>query len=392
MAFQNNLAIIAVLSIILGAMAQPSATSNDEVDPSAFLKTFEQWMAQFGRTYDDIAEKQSRLAIFVKNLLFVNDFDNQGNKTYKLNINLFSDMTNEEFLGLYTGFQAPNDTLSSSSLLRQRNTKSFRYQDLSEADVPARVDWREQGAVTPVKEQGQCSKRTTVSQTLINFLYISPCKLMKFSTHTQVLVWAFSTVATIEGITKIKSDKLISLSEQQLVDCNRDQINRGCRGGDMEDAFKYIEENGGITTEENYQYKGTDETCDTTKTNEYAAKITGYEMVPPNSENDLLKAVAMQPVSVGIDANGEEFRAYASGVFSGNCGTNLNHAVTIVGYGTTEEGTDYWLVKNSWGETWGEKGYVRILRNAGPPEGLCGIAMYASYPTASAMAPSPSVL
>ncbi|XP_004304987.1 PREDICTED: zingipain-2-like [Fragaria vesca subsp. vesca] len=368
MAFQNNLAIIAVLSIILGAMAQPSATSNDEVDPSAFLKTFEQWMAQFGRTYDDIAEKQSRLAIFVKNLLFVNDFDNQGNKTYKLNINLFSDMTNEEFLGLYTGFQAPNDTLSSSSLLRQRNTKSFRYQDLSEADVPARVDWREQGAVTPVKEQGQCSKRTTV------------------------LVWAFSTVATIEGITKIKSDKLISLSEQQLVDCNRDQINRGCRGGDMEDAFKYIEENGGITTEENYQYKGTDETCDTTKTNEYAAKITGYEMVPPNSENDLLKAVAMQPVSVGIDANGEEFRAYASGVFSGNCGTNLNHAVTIVGYGTTEEGTDYWLVKNSWGETWGEKGYVRILRNAGPPEGLCGIAMYASYPTASAMAPSPSVL
>ncbi|KAM5561241.1 ervatamin-B-like [Rosa sericea] len=360
MAFQNNLVIIAILFIILGAMAQPPATSNDEVDPSTFLKTFEQWMAQFGRTYDDTAEKEKRLAILVKNLLFVNDFNNQGNKTFELSVNFFSDLTNEEFLRLYTGFQAPNVPLNSSS---HHNIKSFSYQDLSETDVPTRIDWREEGAVTPVKEQGQCSS-----------------------------CWAFSAVATIEGITKIKSNQLISLSEQQLVDCNRDQINKGCGGGNMEDAFKYINENGGITSEENYIYKGTDETCDTTKTTEYAAKITGYEMVPPNSENDLLKAVAKQPVSVAIDADGDEFRAYASGVFSGNCGTNLTHAVTIVGYGTAEEGTNYWLVKNSWGENWGEKGYMRILRNAGPPEGLCGIAMYPSYPTASAMPPAPSSL
>ncbi|XP_062006205.1 ervatamin-B-like [Rosa rugosa] len=353
MAFQNNLVIIAILSIILGAMAQPPATSNDEVDPSTFLKTFEQWMAQFGRTYGDNAEKERRLTIFMKNLLFVNNFNSQGNKTYKLSVNLFSDMANEEFLGLYTGFQAPNVTLNSSSFRGQRNIKSFRYQDLSETDVPTRIDWREQGAVTPVKEQGQCSS-----------------------------CWAFSAVAAIEGITKIKSNKLMSLSEQQLVDCNRDQINKGCGGGNMEDAFKYINDNGGITSEENYQYKGAEETCDTTKTTEYAAKINGYEMVPPNSENDLLKAVAKQPVSVAIDADGDEFRAYTSGVFSGNCGTNLTHAVTIVGFGMTEEGTNYWLVKNSWGETWGEKGYMRILRNAGPPGGLCGIAMYPSYPTA----------
>lgn len=163
MAFQNNLVIIAILSIILGAMAQPPATSNDEVDPSTFLKTFEQWMAQFGRTYGDNAEKERRLTIFVKNLLFVNNFNSQGNKTYKLSVNLFSDMANEEFLGLYTGFQAPNVTLNSSSFRGQRNIKSFRYQDLSETDVPTRIDWREQGAVTPVKEQGQCRKNHHIS-------------------------------------------------------------------------------------------------------------------------------------------------------------------------------------------------------------------------------------
>ncbi|XP_050384140.1 zingipain-2-like [Argentina anserina] len=358
MAFHKNLVVIAIMSTILGAMALRPAPSNDEFNPSTFLKPFEQWMAQFGRSYTDIAERERRLAIFVKNLLFVNTFNNQGNnKTYKLSLNQFSDMTKEEFLRRYTGFEAPNVTSNSS------NIKSFGYQDLSETDVPTRVDWREKGAVTPVKEQGVCSS-----------------------------CWAFSVVATIEGITKIKSDQLISLSEQQLVDCNRDDINRGCAGGNMEDAFKYIEANGGITTEENYQYKGIDDTCDTTKTNDYAAKITGYEMVPPNNENDLLKAVSMQPVSVAIDANADEFRTYASGVFSGNCGTNLMHAVTIVGYGTTEDGIDYWLVKNSWGESWGEKGYMRILRNANPPEGLCGIAMYPSYPTATAMAPTPSLL
>lgn len=164
------------------------------------------------------------------------------------------------------------------------------------------------------------------------------------------------------------------------MDC--DDGNFGCQPGYINEAFDYIKQNG-IAREENYQYLNSDSaTCDTSKANERAAQITGYENVPTNSESDLLKAVAMQPVSVAIDASGEAFQSYSSGVFSGDCGTSLNHAVTAVGYGTTEDGTDYWLMKNSWGETWGENGYIKILRNANPPYGLCGIANQALYPTA----------
>ncbi|XP_062014717.1 low-temperature-induced cysteine proteinase-like [Rosa rugosa] len=121
----------------------------------------------------------------------------------------------------------------------------------------------------------------------------------------------------------------------------------------------FSEQNGGITSEENYPYTGTDkETCDTTKTNVHVVEITGFELVPCNSENNLLKAVVVWPILVAIVTNGEALKAYAGGVLSGECGTNLTHTVTILGYETTEDGSNYWLVKNSWGETWDENGYT----------------------------------
>ena len=127
-------------------------------------------------------------------------------------------------------------------------------------------------------------------------------------------------------------------------------------------------------------YEAIDGTCDKEKEEEHAAKITGYEDVPHNTEDALLKAVANQPVSVAIDVS-REFQLYEDGVFQGTCGTSLNHGVTVVGYGTSEEGIKYWLVKNSWGTDWGKSGYVMMQRDvAGSPEGLCGIAMDASYP------------
>lgn len=183
----------------------------------------------------------------------------------------------------------------------------------------------------------------------------------------------------MEGITKIKRDKLVSLSEQQLVDCSKDG-NNGCSGGLMDNAFEYIKQHG-ITTEDKYPYQENDQgACQASENaDDSAAQITGYEDVPANSEEALQQAVSKQPVSVAVDAT--NFQLYSGGVLSDNCGTQLNHGVLAVGYGTTEDGKDYWLVKNSWGEDWGEKGYLRILRGSGTEGGLCGIAMNASYPT-----------
>ena len=194
--------------------------------------------------------------------------------------------------------------------------------------------------------------------------------------------WAFSAVAAMEGITQLKTGKLVSLSEQELVDCDTSGQDQGCEGGLMDDAFDFILNNKGLTTESNYPYKGIDGTCNSNEESNHAAAITGHEDVPANSESALLKAVASQPISVAIDASGSDFQFYSSGVFTGECGTELDHGVTAVGYGASADGTKYWLVKNSWGTGWGQEGYIMMQRDVDAQEGLCGIAMMASYPTA----------
>lgn len=165
------------------------------------------------------------------------------------------------------------------------------------------------------------------------------------------------------------------------MDCDVNGEDQGCDGGLMDNAFDFIINNGGLTTEANYPYQGTDDTCNTKKSSSPAATITGYEDVPANDEKALRKAVAHQPVSVAIDAGESAFQHYGGGVFTGECGTELDHGVTAVGYGTSSDGTKYWLVKNSWGTTWGENGYIRMQRDVEDGQGLCGIAMQASYPT-----------
>ena len=178
----------------------------------------------------------------------------------------------------------------------------------------------------------------------------------------------------MEGIHQISTGNLVSLSEQQVLDCSTNG-NNGCNGGFMDNAFQYIIGNGGLTTEDAYTYNEAQGMCQSAQP---VVTISSYQDVPSNDEEALAAAVANQPVSVAIDA--QNFQFYSGGVMPGDsCGTNLNHAVTAIGYGMAEDGSHYWLLKNQWGQNWGEGGYLRLQRGTGGT-GACGVAMHASYP------------
>nr|KYP73632.1 Cysteine proteinase RD21a [Cajanus cajan] len=304
---------------------------------------YEAWLVKHGKVYNALGEREKRFEIFKDNMRFVEESNGAGDKSFKLGLNSFADLTNEEYRAMVLGRRGEKKK-------RVGAKRSGRYAFRGGEELPATVDWREKGAVAPVKDQGQCGS-----------------------------CWAFSTVAAVEGINQIVTGNLTTLSEQELVDCDRG-YNMGCNGGLMDYAFEFIIQNGGIDTEEDYPYLARDNTCDPNRKNARVVTIDGYEDVPQNDEKSMMKAVANQPISVAIEAGGREFQLYESGVFTGRCGTELDHGVVVVGYGT-ENGTDYWLVRNSWGSSWGESGYIKLERNLLKSEtGKCGIAMEASYP------------
>lgn len=184
-------------------------------------------------------------------------------------------------------------------------------------------------------------------------------------------------MAAIEGLNKITTGQLVSLSEQQLLDCSTDGGNNGCQGGWMDSAFQYITSNGGIATENAYPYTAQQGMCQTVQS---AVSISSYQDVPSQDETALTAAVANQPVSVCVDSKSRDFQFYKGGIMTGDgCGNELTHAVTAIGYSTSEDGTQYWLLKNQWGEGWGEGGYMKLQRGTG----ACGVALKASYPVAS---------
>ncbi|KAF7838225.1 vignain [Senna tora] len=331
------------LALVLGVAESFDFHDKDLESEESLWDLYERWRSHH-TVSRSLSEKQNRFNVFKANVMHVHE-TNKMDKPYKLKLNKFADMTNHEFRSIYAASKVNHHRMFRGA---PRGNGTFMYQNFQR--VPPSVDWRKKGAVTAVKDQGQCGS-----------------------------CWAFSTIVAVEGINQIKTKKLVSLSEQELVDCDTSE-NEGCNGGLMEYAFEFIKRKGGITTESNYPYTAEDGTCDVSKQDDPAVSIDGHETVPVNDEDSLLKAVANQPVSVAIDAAGSDFQFYSEGVFTGACGKELDHGVAIVGYGTTLDGTKYWIVKNSWGTEWGEQGYIRMQRGISNKEGICGIAMEASYP------------
>ncbi|MCL7050439.1 hypothetical protein MKW94_003755 [Papaver nudicaule] len=317
-------------------------SSDDLTSVDKLIDRFESWMSKHGKAYRSIEEKVHRFEVFKDNLKHIDERNKLTDSSYWLGLNEFADLSHEEFKEKYLGLKI------SSPIPRKRTESPSSPRDV--ADVPKSIDWRKKGAVTHVKDQGGCGS-----------------------------CWAFSTVAAVEGINQIVTGNLTSLSEQQLIDCDK-PFNNGCNGGLMDYAFQFIAFSGGLHKEDDYPYLMEEGTCERKKDMEVVT-INGYEDVPENDEQSFLKALSHQPLSVAIEASGRDFQFYSGGVFNGACGTELDHGVTAVGYGSDKGGLDYIIVKNSWGPKWGEKGYIRMKRNTGNSEGICGINKMASYPT-----------
>ncbi|GKU92330.1 hypothetical protein SLEP1_g6073 [Rubroshorea leprosula] len=291
------------LIFVLGFSA--SLASARSLPEPSISERFEQWLAQYGRLYKDTAEKENRFQNFQENVKYFESHNANTGKKYKLGINAFTDLTKEEFKAMRNGYKPR----SSRNLFSSSKSSSFKYENASLAAVPPQwIGKRKEPSLLGVLCSGSHGR--------------------DYSDHY---------------------GEINLNSEQELVDCDTSGMDQGCEGGLMDDAFEFIISNKGLTTESNYPYEGINGSCNSVKESNHAAWITGYEEVPSNSEAALLKAVAQQPVSVAIDAGESDFQHYSSGVFTGQWGTELDHGVTAIGYGTPSDGTKYWLVKNTWG-------------------------------------------
>jgi hypothetical protein len=295
------------------------------------------WKEENGKAYN--GDEMDRFQIFKSNIDLVRAINSQE-LSYTLELNGFADMTATEVAEQYTGLKPQAPQWGDLPYLGRHN-----YTGEALADS---VDWSTKGAVTPIKNQGQCGS-----------------------------CWSFSTTGSLEGAWEIATGKLVSISEQQFVDC--DKVDQGCNGGLMDNAFKFAEKNA-LCTEDSYSYTGRKgSTCKASSCTVGIPQgsVTGFKDVS-SSMQALMSAVQQQPVSIAIEADKSVFQLYKTGVLDGLCGAKLDHGVLVVGYGT-DGGKDYWKVKNSWGSSWGNKGYVQLLRGKGK-QGECGLLAQPSYP------------
>jgi cathepsin L len=306
-------------------------------------KQFSNFQERFSKRYDSLKEIDARFQIFRENLrnIILHNLDHTQNFT--MGINQFTDLTPQEFKDQYVGgMKAP---------LGSYGCKSFSS---GASGVPSSIDWRQKGVVNPVRDQGQCGS-----------------------------CWAFATTANAESVWAISKGQLLDLSEEFLVDCASGvgYYNLGCNGGQPDSAFKYMINNGQCT-ESSYPYKaGTTKTAGTCqKCTSAGVSFSGCYDVTSKDQVALMAAVAKQPVVIAIEADTRYFQSYSGGILdSTTCGTSLDHAVEIVGYGS-ENGVDYWIVRNSWSNSWGEQGYFRVKKTSSTNDiGICGVAAEPSF-------------
>ncbi|XP_059513090.1 procathepsin L-like isoform X1 [Myotis daubentonii] len=329
-------------SFLLIALYLGVASAAPKLDGSLEAQ-WHRWKATHRKLYGS-NEEGWRRTVWEKNKKMV-DLHNQeynlGRQSFTLAMNAFGDMTNEEFTQVMNGHQ--------NQMCKKRRV----FREPYVAEIPPMVDWRKEGYVTPVKNQGHCGS-----------------------------CWAFSATGALEGQMFRKTGRLISLSEQNLVDCSQAQGNEGCNGGLMDNAFQYVKSNGGLDSEESYPYQATVGPC-RYRPEDSVANDTGFVDVP-GQESALMKAVAtVGPISVAIDASHLSFQFYKDGIYyERRCSSvDLDHGVLVVGYGFEGEESSnnkYWIVKNSWGEGWGQNGYIKMAKDR---NNHCGIATAASYPT-----------
>jgi len=282
------------------------------------------------------SEFAHKYATFKANYDFVQQWNGTPENSHTVAINKFADLTVAEFSRMYLGTRATFDNVAYTP---------------SRVGDNVTVDWRTKGAVTPIKDQGQCGS-----------------------------CWAFSAVGSTEAAHFFAHNELVSLSEQNLVDCSDAQGNQGCDGGLMTQAFDYIISNKGIDTEASYPYKAVDGTCAFTQAN-IGSTLVSYKNVAQGSEAGLVESINKGPTSVAIDASHSSFQLYSSGIYYEKAcsATQLDHGVLAIGYGTSDAAKDnaYYIVKNSWGTSWGMNGFIEMSRNR---NNNCGIATMATLP------------
>ncbi|XP_031747045.1 uncharacterized protein LOC100124852 [Xenopus tropicalis] len=329
----SSICLVALLSLLIPAHSAPDPTLDTH---------WQLWVKTHQKSYKDGEEERARRTIWEESLKFITAHNLEyslGLHTYEVGMNHLGDMTGEEVAATMTGYTGSDHSLASMTEAPK---------EINEAQPPASIDWRTKGCVTPVKNQGSCK-----------------CD------------YAFAAVGAMECQWKIKTGSLLTFSPQELVDCSYTEGNNGCNNGFLWSSFTYMKKYG-LMQEPAYPYEGKEGKCTKMKPSNTGV-VKQFYRIPSGNGNALMKGVGtVGPVSAWIDASQQGFRMYKSGVYyDPHCTNNTNHVVLIVGYGTAK-GTNYWLIKNSWGKGYGHKGYIKMTRNYDKD---CGITQYAYYPT-----------